>query len=69
MRTSAIGLNVFMTHLILPTALSHVFDLSIGTIRFVTLSAQQRARRGLLLLVGDMSSRLCGMVLPVSTGW
>ncbi len=39
-RTSAIGLNVTITQLILSTAISHIFDLSIGTIAFMTSSAR-----------------------------
>jgi hypothetical protein len=54
--------------LILPTALSHVFDRTIGTIRFMDSSARSRAKRGFLVLIGGISSRLCGIALPVSTG-
>jgi hypothetical protein len=36
-------------------ALSHVFDRLIGTIRFVTLSAGWRAKRGFLVLAGNIS--------------
>jgi len=70
-RTSAIGPNVSITHLILPTALSYVFDRSVGTIRFTDSSARCIAERGFLVLEGDTSSRLCGIVLPVSVsvGW
>jgi hypothetical protein len=68
-RTSAIGPNVSITHLILPTALSHVFDRSSGTVRFMAPSARWRAKPGFSVLVGDISSQLCGIVLPVSTGW
>ncbi len=68
-RTSAIGLNVFITHVILPRALSHIFDRSIGTIRFIDSLARWGEKRGFLVLIGDTSSRLCGIVLLVSTGW
>ncbi len=43
--TSAIGLNVFITQLILLMALSHTFDHSID---FMFSSARWRSKRGLL---------------------
>ena len=68
-RTSAIGPNISITHLILPTAPSHVFDRSLGIICFVTSSAKWRAKRGSLLRVGNISSGLCCTVLPDAAGW
>ncbi len=32
-------------------------------------STRRRVKRGFLVLVGETSSRFCGIVLPVSTGW
>jgi hypothetical protein len=53
MLTSAIGPNVSITHLILPMALSHVFDRSI---RCIGLSARARAKRRFSVLVDNASS-------------
>src|SRR6266567_7317586 len=62
-RTSAIGLNVSITQLILWKALSHVVDRSIGTITFMASLARSRAKRK--SSVGDIPSRLSGIGEPV----
>ncbi len=62
-RTSAIGLTVSITHLILPTAPFHVFFRSIG---FLHSSARRRASRA--FSVGDISAWPSGIGVGVSTG-
>ncbi len=62
-RTSAIGLTVSITHLILLTAPFHVFFRSIG---FLASSARRRAIRA--FLIGDVSAWPSGIGVLVSTG-
>ena len=62
-RTSAIGLTVSITHLILLTAPFHVFARSIG---FLASSAQRTAIRA--FSVSDTSAWPSGIGVPVSTG-
>ena len=62
-RTSAIGLTVSITHLILLTAPFHVFARSIG---FLASSARRTAIRA--FSVGDVSVSPSGIGVPVSTG-
>ncbi|SRR6266702_567576 len=61
-RTSAIGLTVSITHLILLIAPFHVLARSIG---FLASSARRRAIRA--VSVGDISGRPPGIGVPVST--
>ncbi len=61
-RTSAIGLTVSITHLILSTAPFHVFFRSIG---FLASSARRRAIR--TFSVGDISAWPSGIGVSVST--
>ncbi len=61
-RTSAIGLTVSITHLILLTAAFHVFFRSIG---FLASSARRRAIRA--SLVSDVLARPCVIGVPAST--
>jgi len=60
-RTSAIGLTVSITHLILPTAPFHVFLRSIGSL---DKSARRRAIRA--FSVGDISAWPSGIGVPDS---
>ncbi|SRR6266702_579238 len=62
-RTSAIGLTVSITRLILPTAPFHVFFRLIG---FLASSARRRAIRA--FSVGDISAWPSGIGVAVSTG-
>ncbi len=61
-RTSAIGLTVSITHLILLTAPFHVLARSIS---FLASSARRRAIRD--FSVGDISARQSCIEAPVST--
>ncbi len=61
-RTSAIGLTVSITHLILLTAPFHLFFRSIG---FIASSAQRRLVR--VFSVSDVSAWPCAIGVPTST--